>query len=176
LNIPFAFEKYAQTLGLRYTLQNDDIAGILDNPHLNLKDLLQWTGRVIHQQFEELVCLVEDCDLFIASNTEFAAPTIAEYVKKPFIRTAYAPLLPSASIMPPVSPLVKPNPFLRPRMVWAGVNAGLNMMSRKTLNTWREKHNMPPVRDQWQHAPLHADNYLMYSPSLGEVDRNWKYR
>jgi len=77
--------------------------------------------------------------------------------------------------MPPVSPLVKPNPFLRPRMVWAGVNADLNMMSRKTLNTWREKHNMPPVRDQWQHAPLHADNYLMYSPSLGEVDRNWKY-
>jgi len=176
LNIPFAFEKYAKDLGLNYKLQDDDIVGMLDNSNLNLKDVLEWTGRVIRQQFEDIVELVEDCDIFIAANTEFAAPTIAEYVKRPFIRTAYAPLLPSRKIMPPVTPLVKQGLLLRPWMVWRGIAAGMNMMSKKPLNKWRVEHNLKPIPDHSKHAPAQAHNYLMFSPSLGEVDKDWKWR
>jgi UDP:flavonoid glycosyltransferase YjiC (YdhE family) len=34
---------------------------------------------------------------------------------------------------------------------------------------------MPSFRDQGEYAPSHADNFLLFSPSLGSVDPDWKY-
>ncbi|MDR2865035.1 MAG: glycosyltransferase [Spirochaetaceae bacterium] len=176
LNLPFAFEKYAKDAGIPYTVESDDIVGMISNEKLNFKDLLAWTSRVIQQQFEHLIPMVAEHDLFIASNTEFAAPSIAEYTKKRLIRSAYAPLLPSKKIMPAVFPLVKPGFFIRPSLAWALLNSGMNMMAKKQLNARREKLGMTLIKDQAVHAPFHADNLLMYSPILGETDKDWPYR
>lgn len=140
----------------------------------NTKDLLAWTQRVIHAQFDELIPLVKRYDIVAASNTEFAAPTIAEYCKKPLIRTAYAPLLPGRKLPPPVMPIQR-NPLFTPALQWKALNFGLNLMVKKTLNAHRKQLGMPPIEDQGEHAPRHARNYLMYSRFLGETDPDWGY-
>ena len=175
LSLPQVFEKDAKSFGLTYTLQAaDDIVGMVGSAN-NTKDLLAWTKRVIHDQFEELIPLVRGHDILVASNTEFAAPSIAEYCGKPFIRTAYAPLLPSRRIPPPVMPFPKPNHLFTPGFQWKALNVGLNLMVRKVLNTHRKALGMAPIADQGEHAPRHGNNFLMYSRFLGEIDPDWPY-
>ncbi|GMO20095.1 MAG: glycosyltransferase [Spirochaetaceae bacterium] len=176
LHIPQIFEKFALELSIPYTLQgHDDIIAMLENSP-NTKDLLEWMRRVIDQQFMELVPLLEKYDVLVASNTEFAAPSIAEYLKKLYIRTAYAPLMPSRIIPPPVFPFPKPNPVIRPVLLWKSLNTGLNMVVRSTLNKNRKRLGMSLIRDQGQHAPFNAFNLNLYSPALGETDPGWPYK
>ncbi|MDR2343873.1 MAG: glycosyltransferase [Spirochaetaceae bacterium] len=176
LNLPRIFEDHAKGQGFNYTLQGqDDIGGMMEN-ELDTKALLEWTRRVIDNQFSEIVPQLREHDILVASNTEFAAPSIAEYLKKPCIRTAYGPFIPSRTIPPPVFPWPRPHPLLRPALLWAILNGGLNMMVKKTLNRNRAALSMPPIRDQAKHAPANSINYLMYSPSLGSVDPEWPYK
>jgi UDP:flavonoid glycosyltransferase YjiC (YdhE family) len=176
LNIPLAFEQFAKQLAIPYTLQgHDDIIAMLEKSP-DTKDILEWTRRVIQHQFNELPPLLANYDILVASNTEFAAPSIAEYCGKPYIRTAYAPLLPSKKIPPPVIPFPKPNPVFRPMFFWKLLGVGLNYLTLKTLNSGRKRLGLEPVKDQTQHAPMHADNLNLYSPALGEVDEGWQYQ
>jgi UDP:flavonoid glycosyltransferase YjiC (YdhE family) len=138
------------------------------------RNLLDWTRRVIDSQFSELIPLLERHDILVSANTEFAAGSIAEYCGKPLIRTAFGPLVPSRKIPPPVFPWPKPHPIFRPIMLWGLLNAGLNLMVKKTLNKNRKALGMPPIKDQAQHAPATADNFFAYSKYLGNVDNDWK--
>jgi len=176
LSLPRIFEKEAKEAGVPFLLQAaDDIAGMIEGAP-GTKALLEWTRRVIESQFKEIVPLLQEHDLLIAANTEFAAPSIAEYCGKPCIRTAFAPLIPGKKIPPPVFPWSKPNPVFKPALLWKLLNTGLNLMVRKTLNNHRKALGMPPVKDQGEHAPANAYNFLMYSAYLGNVDNNWKYK
>jgi UDP:flavonoid glycosyltransferase YjiC (YdhE family) len=176
LNLPKVFENQAKASGLKYTVQGqDDISGMMEY-ELCTKDLLEWTRRVIDNQFMELIPQLREHDILVASNTEFAAPSIAEYLKKPYLRTAYGPFIPSRVIPPPVFPWPVPHPVFRPALLWAILNSSLNMMTKKLLNTHRAALGMPPIRDQAKHAPEKSFNYLMYSPSLGSVDPEWPYK
>jgi UDP:flavonoid glycosyltransferase YjiC (YdhE family) len=118
--------------------------------------------------------LVKECDLFISTNTELAAPSIAECCKKPLIRTAYAPFLPGEKIPPPIFPFPKPNRFMA-TLLWKILSISVNMMSLKRLNKHRLEHDFPKMKNYAQHAPGYAHNQLMYSPILGTVDPDWKY-
>jgi UDP:flavonoid glycosyltransferase YjiC (YdhE family) len=174
LSLPRLFEPEARDAELPYVLQaSDDIAGMLEGTP-NTRRLLEWTRRVIDSQFKELIPLLAEQDLLIATNTEFAAPSIAEYCGKPHIRTAYGPLLPSRVIPPPVFPWSPP--LASPALLWGVLNTGLNLMVKKTLNNNRRVLGLPPIADQAEHAPAQGDNYLLYSPSLGAIDPGWKYR
>ncbi|MDR0554779.1 MAG: glycosyltransferase [Treponema sp.] len=176
LSLPRLFERHAQDAGIPYVLQAfDDIAGMVEGKP-DTKALLEWTNRVIQSQFEELPPLLDKHDLLIAANTEFAAPSVAEWCGKPIFRTAYGPFIPGKKIPPPVMPWLKPKPWIPPALLWKALNAGLNLMCRKTLNTHRAARNMPLIADQGEHAPANAVNYLMYSSFLGEIDPQWKYR
>jgi UDP:flavonoid glycosyltransferase YjiC (YdhE family) len=176
LNLPEAFSEQAKRANIPYMTQgNDDINGMMAN-ELDIKDLLSWTRRVIDNQFEELVPVLREHDILVASNTEFAAPSIAEYLKKPYLRTAYGPLMPSRTIPPPVFPWPVPHPVIKPAVLWSLLNGGLNLMVKKTLNKRRAALNMPPILDQAEHAPANAFNYLMYSAALGSVDHEWSYK
>ena len=176
LSLPRIFEQQAKDAGVNYTLQAfDDITGMVEDKP-DTKALLEWTSRVIDSQFEELPPLLERHDLLVSANTEFAGPSIAELCKKPIIRTAYGPFLPGGRIGPPVMPWLKPKPWIPAALQWKLLNMGLNMLCRNKLNAHRARRNLPPIADQGEHAPANADNFLMYSPSLGETDPNWKYR
>ncbi|MDR0525861.1 MAG: glycosyltransferase [Spirochaetaceae bacterium] len=174
ISLPAVFEKEAQFFGLNYVVQGgDDILNMVETS-TNTHDLLAWTRRVIHSQFDELIPLVKRYDVLVASNTEFGAPTIAEYCKTPLIRTAYAPLLPGKHLPPPVMPIPR-HPVISPFWQWKLLNLGLNLMVKKVLNKHRDQLGMPPIEDQGEHAPRHAVNYLMYSRFLGETDPDWDY-
>jgi len=175
LSLPRIFKDFAAEAGLNFVLQaSDDIVGMLEEtPDTN--NLLEWTRRVINSQFKELVPLLHEHDLLVAANTEFAAPHIAEYCRKPCIRTAYAPLIPSRAFPPPVFPFTKPRPVTS-SILWSLLNAGLNLMVLKTINKIRREYGMMPIKDQADYAPSHAHNYLMYSKYLGVIDNNWKYK
>jgi UDP:flavonoid glycosyltransferase YjiC (YdhE family) len=56
------------------------------------------------------------------------------------------------------------------------LNLGLNLMVKKTLNRQRRALGMADIKDQAEHAPANADNYLLYSRYLGETDPDWNYR
>jgi UDP:flavonoid glycosyltransferase YjiC (YdhE family) len=176
LSLPRLFEREARDSGVRYVLQaSDDIAGMMaDTP--DTKNLLDWTKRVIDSQFRELIPLLEDHDMLIAANTEFAAPSVAEYCGKLCIRTAYGPFIPSNKIPPPVLPWPKPHPVFKPALLWKLLNAGLNAMVKKTINKNRQALGMAPIDDQGEHAPANTDNYLFYSKYLGTYDSAWKYK
>jgi UDP:flavonoid glycosyltransferase YjiC (YdhE family) len=175
INVPYAFEPHVAAAGVPYTIEGDDVVGLVSNSQLGLKELFEWVNRVIEQQVHDLVPMLSDYDVFVASNTEFAAPSIAEYTHKPLIRTAYAPLLPSKHIMPPMTPLVKKNVLLRPWMLWGGINHGIDMMCDKTLNAHRVRLGLPPMKSIAAFNPANAFNLMMYSPILGEVDERWPY-
>ncbi|MDR3247541.1 MAG: glycosyltransferase [Treponema sp.] len=176
VSLPRLFEKEARDAGLHYVLQAfDDIAGMVEGVP-DTKNLLDWTTRVIKNQFEEFIPLLAEHDVLVAANTEFAAPSIAEYCKKPIIRTSFGPFIPGRRIPPPVFPFPKPHPIFRPALLWVLLNMGLNLMVRKTLNQCRKRRGMLPIKDQGKHAPANADNYLMYSRYLGDTDPDWKYK
>jgi UDP:flavonoid glycosyltransferase YjiC (YdhE family) len=175
ISLPKVFEEQAKVFKLNYVLQTyDDINSLLENSKNN-RDLLGWMRRVTDQQFKEFIPILEKNDLLITSNTEFAAPHIAEYCKKPVIRTAFGPFLPGKKIPPPVMPWPKPNPIIRPAMLYAMLNLGVNLLTVGIINRNRKELGLPPFRDQGQYAPTHAENFMMYSPSLGSVDPDWKY-
>ncbi|GHV93799.1 glycosyl transferase family 1 [Spirochaetia bacterium] len=176
LSLPRLFEREAKDSGVYYVLQaSDDIAGMLEGTP-DTKNLLDWTRRVIDSQFKELIPMLSEHDMLLASNTEFAAPSIAEYCGKPYIRTAYGPFIPSRKIPPPVFPWSKPHPIFRPAFLWGLLNTGLNLMVKKTLNKNRKALGMSPIKDQAEHAPSNSDNYLLYSKYLGSTDSTWKYK
>ena len=176
ISVPRLFEKQASDAGVSFVLQaSDDIAGMLEETP-DTANLLEWTRRVIESQFKEIIPLLEDHDILVSSNTEFAAASVAEYCGKPFVRTAYGPFIPSRKIPPPVFPWPKPNPVIRPALLWGLLNGGLNLMVKKTLNKHRAALGMTPIKDQAEHAPANAFNLLMYSKFLGTVDNQWKYK
>jgi UDP:flavonoid glycosyltransferase YjiC (YdhE family) len=177
LTLPKAFESEARDAGVHFLLQAfDDIEGMMAGGTLSTRMLLDWTRRVITSQFEELIPLLREHDILVAANTEFAAPSIAEYCRKPLIRTTYGPFIPGKVIPPPVMPWPKPHPVVRPVFLWKLLNMGLNLMVRKTLNLHRKKLGMEMIRDQGEHAPANSDNYCMYSRYFGVYDPDWKYR
>jgi UDP:flavonoid glycosyltransferase YjiC (YdhE family) len=148
LSLPRIFEKQAGDAGVQHVLQaSDDIAGMLEDTP-DTKNLLEWTQRVIDSQFKELIPLLAEHEVLVSANTEFAAPSIAEYCGKPCIRTAYGPFIPSRTIPPPVFPWPKPHPIFRPAFLWALLNNGLNFMVKKNLNKHRKALGMRPIKDQ----------------------------
>ncbi|MCL1993899.1 MAG: glycosyltransferase [Spirochaetes bacterium] len=177
LSIPRIFEKEGRESGLNYVLQAmDDIAGLIQGK-THTKNLLDWTQRVIASQFNELVPLLQEHDLMVAANTEFAAVSVGEYCGKPCIRTAYGPFIPGRNIPPPVFPWPARHPVFTPAFLWKLLNIGLNYMAKKELNRHRVALGMPKVKELGHHAPANAaSNYLMYSRHLGSVDSEWQYK
>jgi UDP:flavonoid glycosyltransferase YjiC (YdhE family) len=178
ISIPSLFEKEAKAYGLKYVIQGmDDLEGMMrggTTKSIGVSRLLSWINDTIDNQFAELMPLVQECDLFISTNTELAAPSIAECCKKPLIRTAYAPFIPGKKIPPPIFPFPKPNRFMA-ILLWKLLSISVNMISLKRLNKHRLEHGVFPLNNYAQHAPGYSHNQLMYSSILGTVDNDWKY-
>ncbi|MCC8018437.1 MAG: glycosyltransferase [Rikenellaceae bacterium] len=181
-NAPQMFEDLVRRTGLTYVPQEkEDIGGMMveaAGSTQKTKRVLKWMRAAIDMQFRQLVPLMAEHDLLIAANTEFAAASVAEYCGKPVIRTAFGPFLPSRTIPPAVMPFPKPGRILRPMLFWKLLNRGTNFMVRKTINRNRVALGMEPVRNFGYHTAGYCDNFLLYSPSLGNTDPEWsdKYK
>lgn len=179
VNLPRIFEEQAKSYHLDYVLQDfDDIHGMIGaaaEKSEKFRPFLKWMRAVIDRQFEQLIPLLEQHDLIVSTNSEFAVASVAEYCKKPLIRTAYAPLLPGKKIPPAVFPFPKPHPVITPGILWKLMNWMTNFMVRGTINKNRAKYGMPPIKNFGYHAGEHSFNFLIYSRHLGSVDGDWKF-
>ncbi|MDD6211470.1 MAG: glycosyltransferase [Bacteroidales bacterium] len=180
VNLPLIFEKEAKACGVDYVLQTfDDIGGMINSAAEKSRKFgpfLKWMRDVIDAQFIQLIPLLEKNDVMVATNSEFSAVSIAEYCGKPLIRTAYAPFLPGKKIPPPVMPYPKPNPVIRPALLWKILNRTTNFMVRDTINKNRKNYGMEPIRNFGLYAAKNSYNYMLFSSHLGSVDRAWKYK
>lgn len=177
VNVPQLFEKEAKAASLSYFLQeSDDIGGMMSSgaeKSQKAGSFLQWTRNNINKQFKQLIPELQKNDLLVATNTEFAATSVAEFCRKPVIRTAYAPLIPGKKIAPPLMPLSKPNRIITPALLWRILNAATNLMVKGTINKNRIDRGLKPVRNFGRYATGQAHNYLMYSQYLGSTDPDW---
>lgn len=182
LNLPRVFEEIAKSYDIHYVLQLfDDINALMTDVEKKSKSfgaVMQWTRNTIGTQFEQLIPLLEQHDLMIATNSEFAAASVGEYCRKPVIRTAYAPFLPGNKIPPATFPFPKPNLVFTPGLLWFCMNRMANFMAKDTVNTFRTRYGLSPVQNFGYHAAEHTFNYMMYSPTLGQTDPGWseKYK
>lgn len=179
LNLPQIFEKQAKAYQLDYVLQEfDDIEGMVGNTggKQNITIFLKWMRDVIESQFRQLVPLLEQHDVLVSTNSEFAVASVAEYCKKPLVRTAFAPFIPGKKIPPPVIPLPRPNPFIPPSFLWKILNLSNNFMTKKVINKNRRMLGLTPVKNCGFYAAEASYNYLLFSRYLGSTDPDWKYK
>lgn len=125
----------------------------------SFKRIVEWTRDAIDKQFVQVIPLLEQNDVLVAANTEFAATGIAEYCKKPFVRTAFAPFLPGEKMPPPAFPYPKPNPIFTPKLLWLMMNRVSNYMVKDTINKNRAKYGLAPIRNFGQDAGKNSDNF-----------------
>ena len=180
VNLPRIFEDVIKPYHIPYILQDfDDIGGMIDTAaekSQKFRPFLKWMRAVIDKQFEQLIPLLQQHDLIVSTNSEFAVASVAEYCGKPLIRTAYAPFLPGKKIPPAALPFPKPNPVITPGMLWMLMNRMTNFMVKGTINKNRAKYNLPPIKNFGYHAGQHSNNFFMFSRHLGEVDPDWAFK
>ena len=178
LNLPKVFEKYVIPYNIDYCLQDfEDLTGMVsevgeDKKSFGVKRLLDWVKDSVNKQFEQLIPLVSDCDLFVSTNTEFSASSIAQYCQKPFVRTAFAPFLPGKRIPPPLQPYTKEDTVMVP-LIWNLLNKPTNLMISGAVDKQRKRLGLKKVGNLTRHLVENAYNLLLYSPSLGATDSDW---
>lgn len=163
MNLPHVFEEMAKKYPVKVVLQDfDNIGGMMADAAENkqsFKRIVEWTRDAIDKQFVQVIPLLEQNDVLVAANTEFAATGIAEYCKKPFVRTAFAPFLPGEKMPPPAFPYPKPNPIFTPKLLWLMMNRVSNYMVKDTINKNRAKYGLAPIRNFGQDAGKNSDNF-----------------
>lgn len=176
INLPVAFEEHATRMGIEYYLQTeDDIEEIMQD---KFKDqaAIGWIERVMDHQCRWLPEVLKDYDVLISSNTEMAAPTLAEYFGIPLIRTALAPIIPSRIIPPPLIPFPVPHPVFTPHFLWFLTRAAAFPLLKKTINRNRLHFGLKPLKrleDFRIYTSGYGNNALCYSPLLVEADPEW---
>ena len=180
VNLPQIFEETIKPYGFHYVLQAfDDINGLIKDAgdkSEGFRPFLEWTRSIIDKQFEQLPPLLEKHDLLVSTNSEFSIASIAEYCKKPLIRTSYAPLLPSKNIPPATLPFQKPNPIITPGLLWTVLNRFTNFMVKDTINKNRNNIGLPPIKNFGYHSGENSNNFMLYSRYLGSVDKEWPFK
>ena len=107
LNLPQIFEKEAKAYQLDYVLQDfDDIQGMVSKAgekSEGAKPYLKWMRDVIDVQFKQLIPLLKEHDILIATNSEFAAASVV----RNHLSGLPLPLLYPAGISPLLSSLIQ---------------------------------------------------------------------
>lgn len=176
INLPTAFEERVKEKGWKYYLQTEDDMRELLEEQLSDTDAIKWIGRVMNHQCQWLPDVIKDYDILISTITETAAPTVAEYCNIPFIRTVYAPLLPSKLIPPPLFPWPKPNPVITPNMLWFLSRTMGYFGLKKVINENRKKFGlklMNKISDFKDYTSTYGHNALNFSSILSDVDPVW---
>lgn len=77
VNIPHVFEEMAKKYPVKVVLQDfDNIGGMMADAAENkqsFKRIVEWTREAIDKQFVQVIPLLEQNDVLVAANTEFAA-------------------------------------------------------------------------------------------------------
>src|ERR1700733_2051976 len=107
--------------GLGFAPVRPDMSHVIDDPEIMRRAVHPRTGTAyvvrelflpwLEQSFEDTLAAARDADLIVGHPIAFAAPTIAEYLKKPWISIALQPSIFLSAYDPPA---ISGAPFLTP--------------------------------------------------------------
>lgn len=148
--------------GLRFAPLRPDMSHVIDNPDVMRKAVHPLTGTVyvmrelflpwLEQSFEDTLEAARDADLIVGHPIAFATPTVAEYLKKPWVSIALQPSLFLSAHDPPV---LSGAPFLTTLFsLGPGVTRLFFKLAKRTAGLWgaplnvlRAKLDLPAIRN-----------------------------
>lgn len=103
-------------------------------------------------QFDALPQVARDADLILAATFGFAGASVAQALKKPFGFVAYCPQALPSNDHP--SLLVRSHRHSKAVnwLSWRFFKRVFDLSYGATLNAYRKKLHLPPVRDLWKHV------------------------
>jgi rhamnosyltransferase subunit B len=178
--------------GLRFAPVRPDMGGIADNPEVMRQAVHPRTGTEyvvrklflpwLEQSFEDTLAAARDADLIVGHPIAFATPTVAEFLKKPWVSVALQPSIFLSAYDPPAisgAPLLSAFISLGP-----GIARLLFQLLRRVASRWGVPLNdlrrrlglpqlpSPAVFNMFSPHGTHA----WFSSLLGQPQIDWPER
>ena len=140
-----------------------------NNNRFDTKMLSAFMKEQTRSQFETVPRVAADSDLLIGGGTLFGMPSVAEYLGKPFIYTAFCPAYLPSSAYPPMHYMT--NQYL-PRFINALAWKMEAMINKRfmnpTINALRATLGLAPVKD-YVHYNLDIPFLVATDPEISPV-------
>ena len=177
IGIPETFGEYAKEKGLDPHLYREDSDKVMkDFGHgmNSSKRGFNFIASSVHQQYDFMMKETEDADVILASVSEIAAPTVAEYRKIPLYRIAYAPVLPGTQ-PPPLIPFQNMPEKLNV-VTWGAFQFLSLLVIKKLLDGKRKKLGLKAVRDSNRYFTDDSHTLLAINRELAPPCPTWEKR
>ena len=137
----------------------------------SIRRMMDWARQSLEEEFRLLEGVSGDADLLVSTNQEFSTASIAEWRNIPAYRLSYIPAIPGDHTPPLIPWQNLPVPLNR--MIWRGFGAGLDAMSKKTVNRWRTNHRLPAVGSLTPHMTSIFLTLYGFSSTLAPPHPSW---
>lgn len=174
LCVPATFEEEVREQGLNPTFYSENSHQMMKgfgSGWRGLKRTLAWFSRTIEEQFRVLVEQSEGADLLITGTNEIAAPSVAEYRGIPFYRITYAPMMVGYQSVPLIP--WQELPGVVNRVAWDGINAGVELMTRRPINRNRTTLGLAPISGVGEHVALSGHTLFSMNTTLAPPCPSW---
>jgi len=175
--IPETFGEEAKQRGLNAHLYSEDSGKVMKEMGSGMnasKNGLSFIASSVSQQLDFMLEEAKDADVLLASVSEIAAPTVGEYLKIPFFRLAYAPVLPGNQPHP-LLPLQNLPPSLN-RLSWKTFQILSRYILRKFLNERRKELGLAPVSNPNKYFTDKSHTLLAINKKLAPPSPDWESR
>lgn len=177
LCVPEKFRSTAAAIGGEvhcYVEDSGEVMRQMGSGWRGSRNALRWFAREIAAQFELLVPSSADVDVMVTSANEVAAPSVAEHRSVPHYRVALAPIIPGDQ----PSPLQHYQclPSLMNRASWMALNATIDVLFGRQINTTRRKLGLDPVPRMADCLASYCHTLLAISPAISPPARGWRYK
>ena len=173
--IPETFGEEAKRRGLTVHLYSEDSGKLMKDMGSGMnasKNGLSFISSSVHQQLDFMLDAAKDADVLLASVSEIAAPTVGEYLKIPFYRLAYAPVLPGDQPHP-LLPLQNLSPGMN-RLSWKTFQLFSRYILRKFLNKKRKELGLSPIANPDKYFTGGSHTLLAINKELAPPSPYWK--
>lgn len=175
LGIPETFKEIAGRKGLNTHLYPEDSGKVMKEMGSGMnasKGGLSFIASSVHQQMDFMMEEAKDADVLLASVSEIAAPTVAEYFNIPLYRLAYAPVLPGTQPHP-----LLPFQGLSPRMnhiTWKTFALLSRYIINKFVNNRRKELGLKPAKNPNRYFTGKSHTLLGINSTLAPPCPTWE--
>jgi UDP:flavonoid glycosyltransferase YjiC (YdhE family) len=129
------------------------------------RSVRMYLRQELAEQFRTLQGVCEGASCVIGTGSQFAAQSIAEFLRLPYRAMVYTPqLLPSPAHPPPMRPWFGLPPAGN-RLAWFVTRVGFNAVLRPAINRERARLGLEPIVDVWRYW-ITKDPFLAFDPEL----------
>ena len=136
-----------------------------------IRRMMEWSRKSLEEEFSLLEGISDEVDLVVSTNQEFSIASLAERRGIPAFRLSYIPAIPGDHTPPLIPWQNLPVPVNR--LIWKGFAAGLDSMSKKTVNRWRMSHGLPEVKSLTPHMTSIFHTLYAFNDVLAPPHPSW---